>query len=256
MIRSISPSWRAAAAMRFAITSASPPSDRIQIARSAPRASASRNPSSTRSGPTLIAITSAPAGFKSLAASSAALLAGSRMNSSRLMNTFSALRLTVRPVGSRICLIQTSIFMGQSFHHDSLSFEGEAARQRVGEGESRPNLHAHLTEQLLRDEDALNLIGAFENFGNARIAEAALHMHVAAVAQRAHRLHGAIDTARSDLRSQQLAHARFLDERLLIVHQPRRAIDQRAQRFDLGGHVGHHELNTLRMRQRLAKLLA
>src|SRR5688572_31693480 len=106
-----------------------------------------------------------------------------------------------------------------------------------------------------RDDHALHLVRALADLEDLLVPEEArdrglLHEPVATVD-----LQPGVRGSVGEQSRVELRHRRFARERPPLILQPRRLVDERAARLDLGCHVGERELDGLELRDRLAELL-
>src|SRR5580704_11089980 len=106
------------------------------------------------------------------------------------------------------------------------------------------------------DDQALDLAGAFVNFGDARIAVGAFDWVFAAVAVAAMNLNRFMRDARGHLAGKKFRDGRFHRKTCTGILFPGRTEDEQASRFDFRGHIREHELNGLKIGDGMAEGLA
>src|SRR6266542_2560224 len=110
--------------------------------------------------------------------------------------------------------------------------------------------------QVLRDHHPLHLVRALADLEDLLVAVEARDRVLVHVAVAAVDLERPVDGAVRELAGVELRHCGLARERLPLVLQPRRLVDEVAPGLDLGCHVHELELNRLEARDRLSELLA
>ena len=110
-------------------------------------------------------------------------------------------------------------------------------------------------EDLAGDHEALDLGGAFADFGQADVAIVALDVGLGDVAEAAVDLDGFVAAFLAHFGGEELGHGGFFGEGLIVVLEPGGLIDQQAGGIQLCRHVGQLELDGLEVGDGLAELL-
>src|SRR5690348_15589272 len=113
-----------------------------------------------------------------------------------------------------------------------------------------------LLDQLLRDDDALHLVGAFADAQQRRVAVEPLDREFLGVAVAAVDAHRLVRVLERGLAREILGHARLQVAALAPVVDFRGVLDEKPRRLNPGGHLAELELDRLVLADRLAEGVA
>src|SRR5918996_2305768 len=118
-----------------------------------------------------------------------------------------------------------------------------------------PRLVDHFAQNLPRDDDPLDLAGAFADLADLGVAHHALDRVLGGVAVASEDLHRLGGGSHGQLGTVELGHRRLLLERLAVLLEPGGMIEQMGAGLDLHRHVGQLEAHRLEAADEAPELL-
>src|SRR6185437_6518902 len=113
-----------------------------------------------------------------------------------------------------------------------------------------------ILQQVAGDDDPLDFGRSLTDFADLGVAHHAFHRIFLRISVATVDLDGFRGRTHRHFRAEELCHRRFLRERVPVLREPRRMIDEVTPRLELRCDVGKLELDALELRDRLAELLA